>query len=81
MATMTKEQIEQKKAQLKQLTTEVDRLINELKEVGAWPLDDDDLDQVTGGTSRGPKSPGSQYTGGTGSKSQIPRSSSRPFKP
>ena len=49
MATMTKEQIEQKKAQLKQLTTEVDRLINELKEAGAWPLDDDELDQVNGG--------------------------------
>ena len=51
MATITNEQIEQKKAQLKQLTTEVDQLINELKEVGAWPLDDDDLDMVTGGTS------------------------------
>ena len=49
MATMTKEQIEQKMAQLEQLTLKIEELTNELKEAGAWPLDDDDLDQVTGG--------------------------------
>jgi hypothetical protein len=64
MATMTKEQIEQKKAQLKQLTAEVNQLINELKEAGAWPLDDDDLDMVTGGA--GPNGKPGQYA-------QIPR--------
>ena len=38
MATLTNEQIEQKKQQLK----------DELVEAGAWPLDEDDLDQAAG---------------------------------
>ena len=41
MATLTAEQIEQKKQQLK----------NELVEAGAWPLSDDDLDKAAGGVS------------------------------
>ena len=49
MATLTKEQIEAKKQQLKQLAAEAEQLKNELVEASAWPLDDDDLDQATGG--------------------------------
>ena len=49
MATLTTEQIEQKKQQLKQLAEEAQQLKNELVEVGAWPLDEDDLDQAAGG--------------------------------
>lgn len=46
---MTAEQIEQKKQRLKQLAEEVVKLKNELVEAGAWPLDEDDLDNVAGG--------------------------------
>ena len=53
MATLTNEQIEQKKQQLKQLAAEVKQLKDELVEAGAWPLDDDDLDQAAGGISWG----------------------------
>ena len=49
MATMTNEQIDQKKQQLKQLTEEVKQLKDELMEAGALPLDEDDLDQAAGG--------------------------------
>ena len=49
MATLTKEQIEQKKQQLKQLAEEAQQLKNELVEAGAWPLDEDDLDKAAGG--------------------------------
>ena len=49
MATLTAEQIEQKKQQLKQLAEEAQQLKNELVEAGAWPLDEDDLDQAAGG--------------------------------
>ena len=49
MATLTNEQIEQKKQQLKQLAEEAQQLKNELVEAGAWPLDEDDLDQAAGG--------------------------------
>ena len=49
MATLTNEQIEQKKQQLKQLAEESKQLKDELVEAGAWPLDDDDLDQAAGG--------------------------------
>ena len=49
MATMTNEQIEQKQQQLKQLAEEVKQLKDELVEAGAWPLDEDELDQATGG--------------------------------
>lgn len=49
MATLTNEQIEAKKQQLKQLAVEAEKLKNELIEAGAWPLDEDDLDKVDGG--------------------------------
>ena len=49
MATMTAEQIEQKKQQLKQLAAEAKQLKDELVEAGAWPLDEADLDQAAGG--------------------------------
>jgi hypothetical protein len=49
MTTMTNEQIEQKKQQLKQLAEEVKQLKDELVEAGAWPLSEDDLDNVAGG--------------------------------
>ena len=50
MATLTAEQIEQKKKQqLKQLAEEAKQLKDELVEAGAWPLDEDELDQATGG--------------------------------
>ena len=51
MATLTAEQIEQKKQQLKQLAEEAQQLKNELVEAGAWPLSDDDLDKAAGGVS------------------------------
>ena len=50
MATLTNEQIEQKKQQLKQLAEEAKALKDELVEAGAWPMDEDDLDKATGGT-------------------------------
>ena len=49
MATLTNEQIEQKKRQLKQLSEEKNAIIEELKEAGEWPLDEADLDQAAGG--------------------------------
>ena len=50
---MTNEQIEQKKQQLKQLSEEMNALVKELQEAGAWPLNDDDLDEATGGFTPG----------------------------
>ena len=49
MENLTKEQIEQKKEQLKKLLQEADALKEELVAAGAWPLDEDDLDGVAGG--------------------------------
>ena len=49
MATLTNEQIEQKKLRLKQLAEEKNAIIKELQEAGAWPLDEDDLDNAAGG--------------------------------
>ena len=49
MATMTKEQIEQKMQQLKQLTEQVNALTQELVEAGAIEISDQDLENVTGG--------------------------------
>ena len=49
MATLTAEQIEQKKQQLKKLDAEAKKLRDELVEAGAWPLSDDELDNVSGG--------------------------------
>ena len=60
MATLTVEQIEQKKQQLKQLAEEVMGLKNELVEAGAWPLDNNYLDEAAGGKKvpRGVTPPG-----------------------
>lgn len=49
MATMTTAQIEQKKQQLKQLAEQAKQLKDELVEAGAWPLDENDLEQAAGG--------------------------------
>ena len=49
MATLTNEQIEAKKQQLKQLAEEAKKLKDELVEAGAWPLEEDELDEVAGG--------------------------------
>jgi len=50
MATLTKEQIEAKKQQLKKLSEEMMAIRKELEEAGAWPLDDDELDEASGGS-------------------------------
>lgn len=50
MAKLTNEQIEQKMQQLKQLADKAQQLKNELVEAGAWPLNEDDLDNVAGGS-------------------------------
>ena len=57
MANLTAEQIEQKKQQLKQLSEEMNAIIKELQEAGAWPLDEDELDQVAGGFTLGNSKP------------------------
>ena len=57
MANLTAEQIEQKKQQLKQLAAEAKQLKDELVEAGAWPLDEDELDQVAGGVALGNSKP------------------------
>lgn len=49
MATLTNEQIDQKKQQLKQLAVEVKQLQEELIAAGAMELDENDLDQAAGG--------------------------------
>lgn len=49
MATLTNEQIKQKKQQLKQLVEEMSAITKELVEAGAIELSDDDLDKVSGG--------------------------------
>ena len=49
MDKMTTEQVEQKKQQLKQLVAQAQKLKDELVEAGAWPLDDDELDEAAGG--------------------------------
>ncbi len=49
MENLTKEQVEQKKEQLKKLMQEAKALKDELVAVGEWPIDDDDLDNVAGG--------------------------------
>lgn len=48
MGNLTNDQIEAKKLQLKQLSGDVNALVSELQEAGAWPLSDDDLDNVSG---------------------------------
>ena len=49
MATLTNEQIEQKKQQLKQLAEEMKAITQELAEAGAIELSEDDLDKAAGG--------------------------------
>ena len=50
MATLTKEQIEAKMQQFKKLSEEMMAIRKELEEAGAWPLDDDELDEASGGS-------------------------------
>ncbi len=52
MATLTNEQIEAKKQQLKQLAEQAKKLKDELVEAGAWPLEEDELADVAGGSAR-----------------------------
>ena len=63
MATLTNEQIEQKKQQLKQLSEQINAIAKELQEAGAWPLSDDDLNDVAGGmgVGIGPMGMGNEY--------------------
>ena len=49
MATLTAEQIEQKKQLLEEKMKEMKALYDELVEAGAIELSDDDLDQAAGG--------------------------------
>lgn len=49
METMTNEQIEQKKQLLVEKVKEMKSIYDELVEAGAWPLDDNDLDEAAGG--------------------------------
>ena len=49
MATLTKEQVEQKIQQLKQLSEQVNALTKELAEAGAIKLSEEDLENVSGG--------------------------------
>ena len=49
MATLTKEQIEAKMQQLKKLSEEMMAIRKVLEVAGAWPLDDDELDEASGG--------------------------------
>ena len=53
MATLTGQQIEQKQQQLKQLSEEINAIAKELQEAGAWPLSDDELNDVAGGMGTG----------------------------
>ena len=53
MATLTKEQVEQKLQQLKQLAEELKALTKELVEAGAIELSEEDLNHVTGGCGHG----------------------------
>ena len=49
MATLTDEQIEQKKQKLSEILKEAKAIYDELMEAGAIPMDDDELDGVAGG--------------------------------
>jgi len=49
MATLNKEQIEQKMQQLKQLAGEISALTKELAEAGVIKLSEEDLEKVSGG--------------------------------
>ena len=54
MATLTAEQIEQKKQLLAEKMKEMKALYDELAEAGAIEISDDDLDQAAGGYSLDP---------------------------
>ena len=49
MATMTNEQIEQKKQLLAEKVKEIKAIYDELVEAGVWPLNENDLDEAAGG--------------------------------
>ena len=49
MATLTNEQIEQKKQLLAEKQKEMKAIYDQLVEAGALPLDEDDLDKAAGG--------------------------------
>ena len=51
MATLTNQQIEQKKQLLAEKMKEMKALYNELAEAGAIEISDDDLENVAGGAS------------------------------
>ena len=53
MATLTAEQIEQKKQQLKELVSEARAIYKELAEAGAVEMSDDQLNLVSGGVQAG----------------------------
>lgn len=53
MATLTSEQIEQKKQLLAEKTKEIKAIYDELLEAGAIELSDDAIDQVAGGVPPG----------------------------
>jgi hypothetical protein len=61
MATLTNEQIEQKKQLLEEKTKEMKAIYDELVEAGAWPMDDDDLDKATGGCDTQSQPPLNEY--------------------
>ncbi|MBO4455427.1 MAG: hypothetical protein J5695_05825 [Bacteroidales bacterium] len=49
MASLTNQEIEQMKKQLEEKQQEVRELYNNLVEAGAFPIDEDELDLVSGG--------------------------------
>ena len=63
MATLTQEEIEQKKRLLKEKMDEMHAIYVELMEAGAYPLDDDELDGIAGGVRPG-SSPGPKQISG-----------------
>ena len=52
MATLSKEQVEQKLQKLQQLSEKVNALTKELAEAGIFEMSEDELDQVAGGNSK-----------------------------
>jgi argininosuccinate lyase len=52
MATLSKEQVEQKLQKLQQLSEEVNALTKELAEAGIFEMSEDELDQIAGGNSK-----------------------------
>ena len=78
MATLTNEQIEQKKQQLKQLAVEVKQLQEELIAAGAMELDEYDLDQAAGGQSSYKNTPSLNGTSGNSSEGERMNTNPRP---